>query len=334
MAKPCLHPHCFKQVIQAVEAAWRAGILKQRVELMLPLIGATDLDDWCVDLHSDTHMRSDVVLATPAAFADNLASLLQSCCRSTQISRIRSGMRSRVRAVQLLPVLTALVDTTGLEASASNSKQPSLLWSPSSVASSRWATGASGDSVFALPEWLGHPCIDSGGSLAMASAMHVCTFERRSGQCMPGVTYTSTPDLLHTLWASAYASLSRINACAHPTLSPTNGAWHPSTDFHTPGTDTLRANLHLPSLLFSSTLNPPVACIRGCSFALHSVGLRSDAASSEPLAITADLTLCSAACAQTACLSHAYLNLSSHQTTTWPSPAARWPLPLDSMSIS
>ncbi|KAF8073061.1 hypothetical protein HT031_000722 [Scenedesmus sp. PABB004] len=34
------------QAAAAVEAAWRAGIKRQRVELLLPLIGATDLDDW------------------------------------------------------------------------------------------------------------------------------------------------------------------------------------------------------------------------------------------------------------------------------------------------
>lgn len=30
----------------AIEAAWQAGIKRQRIELLLPLIGATDLDDW------------------------------------------------------------------------------------------------------------------------------------------------------------------------------------------------------------------------------------------------------------------------------------------------
>jgi hypothetical protein len=34
------------QAVQAIQAAWRAGITRQRVELLLPLIGATDLDDW------------------------------------------------------------------------------------------------------------------------------------------------------------------------------------------------------------------------------------------------------------------------------------------------
>uniref|UniRef100_A0A7S0RMB0 DUF1995 domain-containing protein n=1 Tax=Chlamydomonas leiostraca TaxID=1034604 RepID=A0A7S0RMB0_9CHLO len=34
------------QAAQAIEAAFRAGIKRQRVELLLPLIGATDLDDW------------------------------------------------------------------------------------------------------------------------------------------------------------------------------------------------------------------------------------------------------------------------------------------------
>lgn len=34
------------QAAAAVEAAWRAGVQRQSVELLLPLIGATDLDDW------------------------------------------------------------------------------------------------------------------------------------------------------------------------------------------------------------------------------------------------------------------------------------------------
>lgn len=35
-----------KQAAAAVEAAWKDGIRRQRIELLLPLIGATDLDDW------------------------------------------------------------------------------------------------------------------------------------------------------------------------------------------------------------------------------------------------------------------------------------------------
>ncbi|KAL6756169.1 hypothetical protein V8C86DRAFT_2654345 [Haematococcus lacustris] len=34
------------QAAAAVEAAWKSGCARQRVELLLPLIGATDLDDW------------------------------------------------------------------------------------------------------------------------------------------------------------------------------------------------------------------------------------------------------------------------------------------------
>ena len=30
----------------AAVRAWQAGVRRQRVELLLPLIGATDLDDW------------------------------------------------------------------------------------------------------------------------------------------------------------------------------------------------------------------------------------------------------------------------------------------------
>eukprot|EP00882_Tetradesmus_deserticola_P013115 GHRQ01013908.1.p1 GENE.GHRQ01013908.1~~GHRQ01013908.1.p1 ORF type:complete len:151 (+),score=39.96 GHRQ01013908.1:276-728(+) len=35
-----------KQAVAAIEEAWKAGIRRQRIELLLPLIGATDLDDW------------------------------------------------------------------------------------------------------------------------------------------------------------------------------------------------------------------------------------------------------------------------------------------------
>lgn len=35
-----------QQAVAAVDAAWRAGVKLQRLELLLPLIGATDLDDW------------------------------------------------------------------------------------------------------------------------------------------------------------------------------------------------------------------------------------------------------------------------------------------------
>lgn len=34
------------QAIASVEQAWRSGTKLQRLELLLPLIGATDLDDW------------------------------------------------------------------------------------------------------------------------------------------------------------------------------------------------------------------------------------------------------------------------------------------------
>lgn len=34
------------QAAAAITSAWQAGITRQRVELLLPLIGATDLDDW------------------------------------------------------------------------------------------------------------------------------------------------------------------------------------------------------------------------------------------------------------------------------------------------
>jgi hypothetical protein len=35
-----------QQAAAACRRAWEAGVRRQRVELLLPLIGATDLDDW------------------------------------------------------------------------------------------------------------------------------------------------------------------------------------------------------------------------------------------------------------------------------------------------
>ena len=35
-----------KQAFQSCKAAWNDGIKRQRIELLLPLIGATDIDDW------------------------------------------------------------------------------------------------------------------------------------------------------------------------------------------------------------------------------------------------------------------------------------------------
>ncbi len=34
------------QALGAVQRAWADGIRRQSLELLLPLIGATDLDDW------------------------------------------------------------------------------------------------------------------------------------------------------------------------------------------------------------------------------------------------------------------------------------------------
>lgn len=35
------------QAVTASTAAYKAGVKLQKLELLLPLIGATDLDDWC-----------------------------------------------------------------------------------------------------------------------------------------------------------------------------------------------------------------------------------------------------------------------------------------------
>lgn len=49
---PYHHPSCahksqqVAQAVAAIRSAWEAGVTRQRVELLLPLIGATDLDDW------------------------------------------------------------------------------------------------------------------------------------------------------------------------------------------------------------------------------------------------------------------------------------------------
>ena len=36
-----------EQAMLAVQRAWQDGVKRQSLELLLPLIGATDLDDWC-----------------------------------------------------------------------------------------------------------------------------------------------------------------------------------------------------------------------------------------------------------------------------------------------
>ena len=41
-----------EQAMLAVQRAWQDGVKRQSLELLLPLIGATDLDDWCCSLLS------------------------------------------------------------------------------------------------------------------------------------------------------------------------------------------------------------------------------------------------------------------------------------------
>ena len=41
-----------EQAMLAVQRAWQDGVKRQSLELLLPLIGATDLDDWCRSLLS------------------------------------------------------------------------------------------------------------------------------------------------------------------------------------------------------------------------------------------------------------------------------------------
>ena len=41
-----------EQAMLAVQRAWQDGVKRQSLELLLPLIGATDLDDWCTSLLS------------------------------------------------------------------------------------------------------------------------------------------------------------------------------------------------------------------------------------------------------------------------------------------
>ena len=40
------HEQVVDQALLAVQRAWADGIRRQSLELLLPLIGATDLDDW------------------------------------------------------------------------------------------------------------------------------------------------------------------------------------------------------------------------------------------------------------------------------------------------
>lgn len=71
-----------EQALGAIRRAFQAGIRRQQVELLLPLIGATDLDDWCafaesafpscmhpsVPLHA---AQSHAIVAGPAAFGSS-----------------------------------------------------------------------------------------------------------------------------------------------------------------------------------------------------------------------------------------------------------------------
>jgi hypothetical protein len=54
-----------KQCERAMLRACEAGISRQRVELLLPLIGATDLDDWCALRALRSHSRGGVAVHSP-----------------------------------------------------------------------------------------------------------------------------------------------------------------------------------------------------------------------------------------------------------------------------
>ena len=36
-----------QQALAACQRAWKDGVRRQQLELLLPLIGASDIDDWC-----------------------------------------------------------------------------------------------------------------------------------------------------------------------------------------------------------------------------------------------------------------------------------------------
>jgi hypothetical protein len=95
------------QAVTAIEQAWQAGVRRQRLELLLPLIGATDLDDWpggvrqqfkaaapLVEGGGGRGMRSCGDLATQVTHRRNQANTLLfcSCYRHSQAAEAEGGL--------------------------------------------------------------------------------------------------------------------------------------------------------------------------------------------------------------------------------------------------
>lgn len=93
MPQPMVIPRGPQETVQQAAAAciraFQAGVRRQRVELLLPLVGATDLDDWPGGIRQQFKVRSHAadasatlpsVPSTPAAHSPNVVSILKSPC--------------------------------------------------------------------------------------------------------------------------------------------------------------------------------------------------------------------------------------------------------------
>ena len=83
-----------RQSIEAIKAAYKAGVQRHRIDALLPLIGATDLDDWCalrLSLAPDTSRAggtSDHCRSSRADSACKIAcATLPELARLSEISR-------------------------------------------------------------------------------------------------------------------------------------------------------------------------------------------------------------------------------------------------------
>lgn len=78
-----------EQAMLAVQRAWQDGVKRQSLELLLPLIGATDLDDWCCSLLS--------LLATAGCAVHTVLATVQAClCIRRRVRRAKQGCRSYI----------------------------------------------------------------------------------------------------------------------------------------------------------------------------------------------------------------------------------------------
>jgi hypothetical protein len=67
-----------KQSIDAIESAYKAGTARQRIDVLLPLVGATDLDDWYV-------LPRSWETGTSSCKCDLEASITNHTCSSTKV---------------------------------------------------------------------------------------------------------------------------------------------------------------------------------------------------------------------------------------------------------